>query len=408
MSIRQKQHLAFTLVELLVVIAIIGMLIALLLPAVQAAREAARRMQCSNKLRQLGIAVHNFASASSDRETFPGIATWHTSRGYGSSPVIWLLPYIEQEMIFEEISAAQLANKGYKTDTDSSNPNAINTSHANASVFAPWRAQLEPLFCPSDSYVRIQHDTGDYKMGQATYCFSTGDWPAQISNGTQDGGNNMPINTNGQGENRGPFVNKDDLPMGAIGDGTSNTVMMSERVCHPNNSTKVLESCVVDSASVFGSAYNNSNNFDNVTAGARVNFRPDRAYQYISTTDRSEYSATAKYESPDANGVRNGRVGRRWHGGGAVFITFSTILPPNGPCVLQGSTSTQDLTRTLTGPTSFHTGGVNVSFCDTAVRFVSNTISNDPLDRSAVLSGPTPYGVWGALGSRDGGDSGSL
>lgn len=88
---------AFTLVELLVVIAIIGVLIALLLPAVQAAREAARRMQCSNNLKQLGIAVHNFHDA---RKALPPCSVGYN----GASIFVLLYPYIEQQALHDYIA----------------------------------------------------------------------------------------------------------------------------------------------------------------------------------------------------------------------------------------------------------------------------------------------------------------
>lgn len=101
-----RKRTAFTLVELLVVIAIIGILVALLLPAVQAAREAARRMQCSNNLKQLGLAAHNFHGALSRLP--PGyLGPVPASDNIGSDQVVgvlaFLLPYLEQQAVYDGI-----------------------------------------------------------------------------------------------------------------------------------------------------------------------------------------------------------------------------------------------------------------------------------------------------------------
>lgn len=97
----------FTLVELLVVIAIIGVLVALLLPAVQSAREAARRMSCTNNMRQLSLSLHNFHDVNG---TFPK----HVSPG-GATGISWLvlvLPYLEQKALFDQFQPTQVAYTG--------------------------------------------------------------------------------------------------------------------------------------------------------------------------------------------------------------------------------------------------------------------------------------------------------
>ena len=110
MKQRTGTRRGFTLVELLVVIAIIGILVALLLPAVQAAREAARKMSCSNNLKQLGIAMHNYHESY---KTFPynGAYTWTRQSNNGfrwsatqrGSVLVKLLPFMEQDTIYKQL-----------------------------------------------------------------------------------------------------------------------------------------------------------------------------------------------------------------------------------------------------------------------------------------------------------------
>ena len=100
---RNHDRKGFTLVELLVVIAIIGILIALLLPAVQAAREAARRMQCANHLKQMGLAIHSHATAH-DGVFPPGCPDKpHSARSGRPGLFVYLLPHMEQSQVFESI-----------------------------------------------------------------------------------------------------------------------------------------------------------------------------------------------------------------------------------------------------------------------------------------------------------------
>ena len=111
MALRSTKRTGFTLVELLVVIAIIGVLVALLLPAVQAAREAARRMKCTNHLKQFGVALHNYADTF---KVFP-----NRRGGFGGvqanriSPFVQLLPFLEQNAMHDQIQAGDPANRHF-------------------------------------------------------------------------------------------------------------------------------------------------------------------------------------------------------------------------------------------------------------------------------------------------------
>jgi len=165
---------AFTLVELLVVIAIIGILIALLLPAVQAAREAARRMQCTNQLKQLALACHNYHSANV--KNFPGIYTFRivnntggTITDWGVNPSVQLLPYFEQTAIYDSIVAdtQTTAPRTLEDNWAGANPaytgGGMTTSNGN---YPPWSRVIPALQCPSDSMAEQKQD-GTH--GQSNY-----------------------------------------------------------------------------------------------------------------------------------------------------------------------------------------------------------------------------------------------
>ncbi len=215
-ELKKIQVRGFTLVELLVVIAIIGVLVALLLPAVQAAREASRRMSCLNNIRQMGIALHNYHSA---RNEFPPVAEFGDGIGRpeGPSHHTWLsfiLPYMEQSAAYGSIDFKRPAMIG-----SDGNPQPIVSTLVSA------------FLCPStDQYGSVSetHDiawtnyAGSHGFDYA--CFPERDCdPTKIfsSHGTED--HILPHT-----DLKGIFTQGEIVGIRHITDGTSNTVMVGE------------------------------------------------------------------------------------------------------------------------------------------------------------------------------------
>ena len=212
--IQPRRSTGFTLVELLVVIAIIGILIALLLPAVQAAREAARRSQCTNNLKQLALAVHNYADTY---KAFPPkkMGTAYTggncdlhNGNYGSG---WfrLLPYFEQQAIYDQWSAP--------LDTY---PAFGPCPWSAGDQYPLYRMQVAALLCPSDGNAANKDPAAP---GRTNYVFSCGD-------SVHSNQNNQSSNPRGMFNNISGRINFANLT-----DGASNTAMLSEHLVSINS-----------------------------------------------------------------------------------------------------------------------------------------------------------------------------
>jgi len=340
-----RSRSAFTLVELLVVIAIIGVLVALLLPAVQQAREAARRMQCTNNLKQLGIALHNYHDTYG---AFPFRSGGTGAPGGGGhrsrlSGFVSLAPFLEQQAIYDR----------YVTSGD---------------WRGPWDGYYDlqmksAIVCPSDSESSSPAGTG---RGVYNYVFSGGD----SLNGTADNtGSATPV----QQPSRGIFGGMISYGFRDMIDGSSNTIAMSE-IARPlaNNSLGMV-------ASQTGIA---------TPVECRATYNPQ----------------TRAYTSGGWTGDTS--RGYRWADGADYFHGFNTILPPNSPSCFSGGGGHWN--RGMFSASSRHPGGVNAVFGDGSVRFITETVDAGNQGAAPMMGnsggGISPYGIWGAMGSRAGGE----
>ena len=348
MSLKPRARKAFTLIELLVVIAIIAILIALLLPAVQQAREAARRTQCKNNLKQFGLALHNYADVFG---RFPSFAGGSGAPAGGThmrtrlSGVVALLPYFEGANLGQSIGA-------------------VTTSIPPWTVNPIWTNPPAMMQCPSDPGNTPPVGT---LVGKRNYVFCGGD------GATGNGGGNtstVPLVI----PTRGMFAALQCYSFRDCTDGTSNTIAMAEAAAPVN-------------VNGFGNAANNAS----ITTPAAC---------------RALWNATTKLY---AGGGFNGDTtrGYRWGDGAGYFSAFSTATPPNSA----GCFTTANVNHWADGifnASSFHTGGVQVLMMDGSARFISENIDSGnqaatiPASNSSSIS---PYGIWGALGTRAGGET---
>ncbi|MCD0460889.1 DUF1559 domain-containing protein [Roseiconus lacunae] len=408
----RRNRAGFTLVELLVVIAIIGILVGLLLPAVQAAREAARRMSCSNNFRQIGLAVQNYHTTykrlpmqgdGTGLDPFSGSPAkiWHysaTTNQKSLSFLVGLLPFIEQQGLWDQISQPLDIDGNGTPDFPAMGPRP----QAGVYLYTPWVTEIPMLRCPSDP------GTGLPALARTNYAACLGDSAVGATLGLTNedlGDYGDPLPTTEATVKRwlrGMFVPRKKMELADVKDGLSNTICCGE-IMTDMGVRETRTHAAFNVTNVDGFDVELSSGSGTMACRTNANLIDPERPLFWNASIFPAHNPLNNDGSPYPGTIEAGtRRGYNWASYSAIYTGVTTNRAPNTELCISQFTESSPGNWSIS---SLHQGGAHILLGDGAVVFITDSIDSGNQSagqRDAVTKGEkSPFGVIGALGTRN-------